>query len=505
MSKLRLASILLIISTFVLKFSSMLRDLVIANYFGSSHEADAYLAAMIIPNTLILFMLTGMKEAFLPSYYKYNALGQGFSHLTNIVKGTFWISLAATIVGMILSPFIIPVVYPKPEAMDVAVWTAVIYFASVFLVGINAVYEGYFDAQRKFSFSTFSQTSVVLATIGGTILFHDRLGIYSAALGYFVGTIISLLIKLIYLKPGQFMNWKQPMDKREVSSFYLIFLPVGLTIAVGQVNLLINTIFSSRLEEGVVANLNYAFRLVNIPQAIFGVTIATIIFPLLAQAKTEQKMDLFKQGIEKGLSFMFLFVAPTVTGMVLLMEEVVQIFYQRGEFDATSTALTSEYAVYYVGSVVFYSIQAVIAKGFYTLEKGHYMLRIGIISIVCNIIFNALLVKTMGAPGLALSFSLVGFVYSVITFSTLYKISGGFDLRYVAKEYIKVFIATAVMIAVLLFVERFMASWNVYVYVAAMAVIGGAVYFIALFLTRSQSMKELVNIKQFKRKASEGG
>jgi putative peptidoglycan lipid II flippase len=505
MSKLRIASILLIISTLLLKFSSMLRDLVIANYFGSSHEADAYLAAMIIPNTLILFMLTGMKEAFLPSYYKYNALGKGFSHLTNIVKGTFWISLAISIIGMAVSPFITPLVYPKAEAVDVAVWTAVIYFASVFLVGINAVYEGYFDAQKKFSFSTFSQTSVVLATIGGTILFHDRLGIYSAALGYFIGTVISFLIKLIYLKPGKFMDWKQPMDRKEVSAFYLIFLPVGLTIAVGQVNLLINTIFSSRLEEGVVANLNYAFRLVNIPQAIFGVTIATIIFPLLAQAKTSNNMALFKRGIEKGLSFMFLFVAPTVTGMVLLMKEIVQVFYQRGEFDATSTALTSEYAIYYVGSVLFYSIQAVIAKGFYTLEKGHYMLRIGIISIVCNIMFNAILVKTMGATGLALSFSLVGFVYSAITFSTLYKISGGFSLRYVAKEYGKVLVATAVMIAVLLSIKGFMASWNVYVYVAVMMVIGAAVYFITLFLARSQSMRELVNMKQFKRKASEGG
>ena len=93
MKNLKLTSALLLVSTLFLKFSSMIRDLVISGLYGDSYQADAYFAAMTIPNAIILFMLTGMKDAFLPSYYKYESLGKGFSHLTNIVKGTFWISL----------------------------------------------------------------------------------------------------------------------------------------------------------------------------------------------------------------------------------------------------------------------------------------------------------------------------------------------------------------------------------------------------------------------------
>lgn len=78
MSKLRVASILFLLSTFFLKFSSMLRDIAIAHLFGDSYVVDAYIAAMTIPNAIILFMLTGMKDAFLPSYYKYEKLGKGF-------------------------------------------------------------------------------------------------------------------------------------------------------------------------------------------------------------------------------------------------------------------------------------------------------------------------------------------------------------------------------------------------------------------------------------------
>jgi putative peptidoglycan lipid II flippase len=310
---------------------------------------------------------------------------------------------------------------------------------------------------------------------------------------------------LFYLGPRNFMLWKQPLDRKEVTSFYLIFLPVGLTIAVGQVNLFVNTLFAARLGEGVVANLNYAFRLVNIPQAIFGVTIATIVFPLLAEAKAKDDMHLFKKGIEKGLIFMFLFLAPTVAGMLVLMKELVQVVYQRGAFTDTATALTSEYAMFYVGSVLFYSIQAVIAKGFYTLEKGHYILRVGIISIICNIIFNAILSKAMGAAGLALSTSLVGLVYSTITFTTLYKISGGFRLSLIVKEYGKVLLASVFMAVVLLGIEgQFQISRiGTFPYLIVMILLGAAVYFAGLKLLRSNSLQELLQ-GIGKKKASSG-
>ncbi|MBA2874559.1 murein biosynthesis integral membrane protein MurJ [Thermaerobacillus caldiproteolyticus] len=503
MSKLRIASILFLLSTFFLKFSSMLRDMVIANLFGDSYVTDAYIAAMTIPNAIILFMLTGMKDAFLPSYYKYERLGKGFSHLTNIVKGTFWISAVITIVGVILSPLLIRQLYPNfnEHGTDIAVWTAVIYFLSVAIVGVNAVYEGYFDAQKKFSFSTFSQTIVVLCTIGGALLLHRQMGIYSVPFGYFVGTVLSFLIKLFYLRPRHFLLWSQPLDRKEVSSFYMVFLPIGLTTAVGQVNLFVNTLFSARLGEGVVSDLNYAFRLVNIPQAIFGVTIATIVFPLLAEAKTKNDMRLFKVGIEKGLIYMFLFLAPTVAGMLVLMKELVQAFYERGAFTASATAQTSEYAVLYMGSVLFYSIQAVIAKGFYTLEKGHYMLRVGILSIIVNIIFNAILSNTIGAAGLALSSSLVGLVYSVITFTTLYNISGGFRLAVIGKEYAKIIACAAVMTIVLLFIKYNLHAERLSLipYLAVMIISGAAIYFVALWLFRVQSFKEILTKGRIKK------
>lgn len=498
MSKLKLAGILFLLSTFLLKFSSMIRDIVISGLFGDSYMADAYFAAMTIPNAIVLFMLTGMKDAFLPSYYKYDSLGKGFSHLTNIVKGTFWISFVVSIVGVALSPLLVRWLYPQFEiyedGMEIAAWTAAIYFLSISLVGVNAVYEGYFDSQKKFSFSTFSQTIVVLTTISFALIFHKSIGIYAVPLGYLVGTLFSFLLKLIVMTPQKFMSWKQKADWAEIKQFYWIFIPVGLTIAVGQINLTVNTLFASRLGEGVISNLNYAFRLVNIPQAIFGVTIATIIYPLLAKAKSDGDREAFKLGMERGLSTMFMFLAPTVIGMMILMEPIVRVVYERGAFAETATALTSEYALFYMGSVFFYSIQAVVAKGFYTLEKGHYMMRIGMISVVVNIISNFILSKVMGPSGLALSASLVGMIYSLITFTTLYKISNGFNLKYIGREYAKMIVATVVMFFVLKGLGRFFTpeAWGDIIYLVVMIIIGAVVYFAGLYILKASSLTQIL-------------
>ena len=200
MSKLKVASIIFLISTMILKFSSMIRDLVIAALFADSYKADVYFAAMTIPNAMILFLLTGMKDAFLPSYYKFEAIGKGESHLTNILKSTFIITTIFAILGILLSSPLMKIIYPTFSEFEygthIAVWTSIIYFASLIFVGVNAVYEGYFDAQKKFSFSVFSQTIVVLITILFAVLFHEKWGILSVPMGYFIGTFLSLLIKL---------------------------------------------------------------------------------------------------------------------------------------------------------------------------------------------------------------------------------------------------------------------------------------------------------------------
>lgn len=496
--KIRISVLLFLFSTILLKFSSMFRDLVISALYGASYKADAYFAAMTIPNAIILFLLTGMKDAFLPSYYKFEKHGKGFSHLTNIVKGTFLLSIIIAILGAISAPIIVKWLYPEfgqyQDGFNIAAWTIAFYFLSIIFLGVNAVYEGYFDAKRRFSFSTFSQTIVVLTTLVFALLFHESLSIFSVPIGYFVGSLLSFLLKVVVLTPRKLMDWGQKADWKEIKSFYYIFVPIGVTIAVGQINLTVNMLYASRMDEGVVSNLNYAFRLVTIPQAIFGVTIATIVYPTLAKAMSLNDQSMFKQGIEKGLSSMFLLIAPSVAGMMILIEPIVRLVYERGAFTPSATEITSHYALFYMGSVLFYSIQAVVAKGFYTLGKGSSFMRIGLFSILLNIVSNYLFAKWIGPSGLALSASIVGMIYSTLTFTTLHRLSGGFHLKRLGREFGKIMMATTTMIAILVAVLSIngFKEQNDWVILALTIPVGAVIYFVILWLSKSLTLSELL-------------
>jgi putative peptidoglycan lipid II flippase len=280
-----------------------------------------------------------------------------------------------------------------------------------------------------------------------------------------------------------------------VKLFYQIFWPVGLTIAVGQINLMVNTFFAADLGEGVVANLNYAFRLVNIPQAIFGVTIATIAFPIIAKAKADHDMNYFRKGIEKGLLYLLVFLTPTLAGMWLLMHPLVESVYERGAFTGSATNITTSFAILYIGSTFFYSIQAVVAKGFYVLEKGHLIMRIGLISILLNVISNWIFSDLYGAKGIALSASIVAMIYSVITFTTLWKLIGGLNKNYLIKNAVQVAGATAVMMLFLLVIEKYTAIDDLpaFLHLLAQSTIGAMIYFVILALIKNEFVHAMLS------------
>ncbi|MFD1735191.1 murein biosynthesis integral membrane protein MurJ [Bacillus salitolerans] len=491
MANLRFTGFLLIFATFFLKISSMLRDMFIAYYFGTTEITDAYLSSFLAANMLILFMVTGMKDTFVPSYISAKDKGKESEHITSVFKGTFIIGLIASIIGIILSPILLPAIYPNfsDNAHDVLVWTAGIYFGTIVFVGLNAVLEGYLDAVNRFSWSVFSQTIVVLFTIGGIVILAKPVGIYGAAIGYIAGTLISLCVKYLALLPKKLITLKNKTDWEDVKRFYKVFLPIGITVAIGQVSLLIDSFFANRFGEGVLSYLNYAFRVVQFPQQIFGVTVGTVVLPILARAAAKNDNDMFKNGIEKGLSTIFYILLPSLIGMLYLMPQIIEILYERGEFNEASTLATSKVGIYYLGTILFFSLHMVITKAFYSIQKGHYILYVGLASIFFKVLFNFIFSEWFGYIGLALSSSVVAFLYVGSCFVILVNIIGGLPMRKLGLEFLKVIIATTIMYSAIYFAGNYIeVMFSSYLFTLIIIVIGVITYALASFLIKCEPL-----------------
>ncbi|QTN00820.1 murein biosynthesis integral membrane protein MurJ [Sediminibacillus dalangtanensis] len=504
-SKLGATGLLFLLMTLLLKISGLVRDMVIAYYFGDSYQADAFLAAFIIPNMLFLFMTNGMKNTLVPSYLEAAANGRENSHLSQVFKVTAVGGTIAAVLGMLLSPYLIPLLYTEfsEQATRVAIWVSVWLMGALVFVGLNAVLEAYLDARQRFSTSAASQIIVIAAMITSAFLFAESAGPYALAAGYLAGTIVSLLFKLILAVPKQAIRLKEKINTSEIKHFYRLFLPVALTVMVGQINLAVDNIFAGYFPEGTVTYINYAKNLVHFPQAIFGVTIATLVFPALAKAQAIRNQVQFKQTMVQGLNLMYLLVLPAITGMMILMPQIIELLYERGAFTHQATLATSQAAYYYFGSVLFFSLNTMINKGFYSVKQGKLIMKIGAVSVVLNLLFNYLFTKTLGFVGIPLASSVVGLLYAATGFVLFLKLVKGLPLSMLAGEFAKITAATGIMAAVIIPLSRVVTDWPVLLHIIMIALVGAVLFIGTAWLLKTHSLQYLTGSLRSKTKQRE--
>ncbi|WP_053218202.1 murein biosynthesis integral membrane protein MurJ [Virgibacillus senegalensis] len=492
-AKLGAAGLLFLMMTLLLKISGLVRDMVIAYYFGDSYQADAFLAAFIIPNMLFLFMTNGMKNTFVPSFLEAAVLGRENNHLSQVFKVTAIGGAVAGVFGVCLSPYLIPLLYPgfSEQATTVAVGVSAWLMSALVFVGLNAVLEAYLDARQRFSTSAVSQLIVIFSMITSAFLFAESEGPYVLAAGYLTGTIISLLFKLILAVPKQAIRLKEKINYAEIKRFYQLFLPVALTVMVGQINLTVDNIFAGYFPEGTVTYINYAKNLVHFPQAIFGVTIATLVFPALAKAQAAGSEFQFKQTMAQGLALMYLLVLPAIAGMMILMPQIIELLYERGAFTRQATLATSKAAYYYFGSVLFFSLNTMINKGFYSIKQGKLIMKIGVGSVVLNLLFNYLFTRILGFTGIPLASSIVGLVYAATGFILFRKHVNGLPLRMLGKEFFKITAAAGIMTGVTIPLSQGTTGWPVIPHIVFIAFSGAAIFFGSAWLLRTAALSYL--------------
>lgn len=486
--KLAITSILFVIASLFLKVSGLLRDMIIAYYFGDSYQAMAYFAAFTLPNIFILFFATGMKNAFVPSYIHALADGKAHHHFSQIIRGTVLLGFVVSLIGVLASPFLLPVMFPElnADAISLSVGLSIIFFIAVFMVSLNAVYEAYLDAENKFSLSVVSQILVIGSTILGAVFFAERFGAYSLAFGYLTGSILSYIVKRLWFIPKDSHKVVGRLDWSEIKPFSIIFIPVAITVMVGQVNLTIDNIFAGSFSGEAINYINYAKNIVHFPQAIIGVTIGTIVFPILAKAISTNNQAGFKKSIEYGLMLTLLVLLPAIAGMMWLMEDLIQIVYQRGAFTADATQATAAVGHLYLGSVLFFSLQNILNKAFYAKKKGHVILRISLFSIALNVALNFLFIELMDSYlAIPLASSVMALVYFTLNWIVFNRTEGKLETSFLLKDAAKITAATGLMLASLWLTDLFVSDFNVYIRFAITVIAGAIVYGAAILAFRT--------------------
>ncbi len=328
--------------------------MVIAYLLGSSNKSDAFFVAFRIPNLFRdLLGDQALNNAFIPAYAQSN-YSKGFLWAISIqfLSIVFLINLILIIFAKPLVMITAPGFIKDPEKFQLTLILTYITLPSLFFFSISALFSAILNTKRKFFLTSIAPSIINLSIMTFGIFLNLQKEI-SLAIGFILGTIIQSMFLFLFLNE----KFQKPDFKDEnIKTFYKLLIPVLLAYGFNEINLFVSTIIASFFGEGAISYLNYAFRVFHFPFAITGIAISTIAIVDFTSSK-EPKKDL-----NKALKINFLITIPITLIFILLSKFLIQVLYQRGNFTAYDTEITSIVLIIYLLSLPFASSSKILTS-----------------------------------------------------------------------------------------------------------------------------------------------
>ena len=448
------------IATGASRILGLVRDQVLAYFFGAGDAMDAFNVAFRVPNLLRdLFAEGAMTAAFVPTFTRYLTLRgrEEAWRLGNLVVNTLaGVTLALAVVGMVFAEPLVTLFagdYAEvPGKLELSVSLARVMFPFLTLVALAAACMGMLNSLRRFSVPAFSPamfnvgtivTVLALIPLSGLLGFQP---IYAVACGTLVGGVLQILIQWPLLRREGY-RYRPTLDFRHEGLRELLVLmgPATIGLAAVQVNVLVNTILAVKEGTGAVSGLNYAFRLMYMPIGLFGVSIATAVIPSIsAHAATGDRAGM-RRTVSSALRMMLMLNVPATVGLVVLAVPIVGLLFEHGAFTAQHTYATAGALIFYAPGLVGYSAVKIAAPTFYALRESRTPVMVSAATVLVNIALNLALVRVLGYRGLALGTSIAAIFNAALLLALLRRRLGGLDGVRVATAFLKVALASAAM------------------------------------------------------------
>ena len=492
------------------------RAVVIADQYGATVELDAFWVAMRLPD-LVFQLLAGatLASAFIPVYARVlQHRGERAAwRLASIVLN--WILLGTIALAAIVffaAEWIVPALAPglgedsgiQDAVIDDAIFLTRVLLLSPILFAVSGMLTGMLHARRHFLLPAISPMLYNLAIILGALLLPEELGVEALVIGVIAGSGLHLMIQLPALssalsRSGGGLGPYFSLGDVEVREVLRLMGPRTLGLAAAQINLIVLTFFGSLVGDSSISALNFAWLLLMFPVGIFGISLATAVFPSLAEQAASGGPSAVRGMVSRTMRFTLFLAVPATVGMLLLRESIVATLLEHGAFDAAASELVSDALLFYSIGLFAHAAIEIVSRGFYVLGDTRTPVGLAISSMLLNIILSALLVGSLELKGLALALSVSAIAEFVFLFLLLHRaLAWQLLSRELWISTLKTVAATAVMGQLVWLLVEMLAqidvardSWMT----LALGVSGGGVVYLALSLLARQEEAELLFLR----------
>ncbi|MDR5899397.1 murein biosynthesis integral membrane protein MurJ [Halomonas vilamensis] len=407
--------------TMISRVMGLARDVVIAALLGAGNGADAFFVAFKIPNFLRrLFAEGAFNQAFVPvlSEYSTQRTRQEIRELLNATAGSLTAVLALiTAVAMLGAPWLVWIFAPgfgrDPEKLALTADMLRLTFPYLLLISLTAFSGSVLNTWNRFAVPAFTPVLLNLSLIGAALLLMPLFEQPAMALawGVLIAGAAQLAFQVPFLLRLGLLPTPWPQFAHEgVRRILKLMAPALFGVSVSQINLLLDTVLASLLAAGSVSWLYYSDRLVELPLGVFGVAIGTVILPALSKRHAEQSSAHFAAMLDWAIRVVLLLGLPAALALAVLAEPLlITLFHYGAMTDHDIQMAAMSLRAYAFGLLAFMLIK-VLAPGFFARQDTATPVKVGIMAMVANMVFNLLLIWPLAHAGLALATALSAFM-----------------------------------------------------------------------------------------------
>jgi len=514
------------LATALSRIAGLVREIFAASYFGISPAMSAFTIAFLIPNTVrSLFADAAIQAAFVPVFTEELERGhkrEAFRLASNLIF------LVAVVLGLItalfilIAPFLAQLFAPGFEGatLDLTVGLSRLLFPILVLLGVSGMVVGILNSYDRFGVFAiapfFWNVAIVAVLVGLAPVFPEEDQIYAYAIGVLVGTVVQLAMLTFDLRNTPFgirralvdpfrTRLRAALGNSDVRRVLVLMLPVTISLGLININLLVNSFFGTLVSEQAPAAIDKAFRIYMLPQGVFSVAVATVLFPTLSRYATRGAFDELRRTMANGMRQIVLLLTPAAAAILVLSEPMIRLVYQRGAFTASQTDLVATALFWFAFSLPFNGLFLLLTRTFFSLQRPWTPTMISAGNLAITAVFSFLLYEPFGVGGIVAATSLATATSVLAQAMVLRGRLGRLELGRLAWTWARVLLASAALAGVSYFVWEVLDEalgrglGGQLASLGAGLAAGAVVYGVAITLLRIPEAQQLWNLVRARR------
>lgn len=441
------------------RVAGLVREIVAASYFGVKGPMSAFTIAFQFPNLIrSLFADAAIQAAFVPVFTEQLEKGnrrEAFRLASNLIFLATLALGAITALFILIAPVAMSVLAPGFEGrlLDLTIALSRLLFPILVLLGVSGLVVGVLNSYDRFAAFAISplfwNVAIIAVLVGLVPAFPKGDEIYAYAIGILVGTAVQLAIPALDLRNTPFrLRWAFEWRDPEVLRVLLLMLPVTVSLGLINFNLLVNSFFGTLVSDRAPAAIDKAFRIYMLPQGVFSVAVATVIFPTLSRFAARRAYADLRATMANAMRQIVLLLLPAAAAILVLAEPITRVVFQRGEFGPGQTELVATALFWFAFSLPFNGLFLLLTRTFFSLQRPWVPTAAAAVNLALTALLALAFYQPFGVSGIVVATAIATATSVAVQGAILRPALGGLETPKLIASSLRIMLAAAALAGV---------------------------------------------------------